>query len=104
MNIEIGQKALVTFDNWFIAPDGKQYRAAFGTVKAVRTAEQTLGVRPNPKSMNWFLELGCLTVAGCQIHYAVRADVCNFEPVEEWRPTDAGTRLDSHPTSIFNAD
>lgn len=104
MNIDVGQKALITFDNWFLAPDGKQYRAAFGTVKSLQTAEQTLGIRPNAKSTNWYVEIGCLTVAGCQIHYAVRCDACNFGAVEDWRHTDNGIRIDKRPTSIFDAD
>jgi hypothetical protein len=34
MSIEIGSKALVTTDCWFIAPDGKNYKAAFGQVRS----------------------------------------------------------------------
>mgnify|MGYP000871467567 FL=1 len=52
-NIEIGKKALLTLDNWFYVPDGNNYRAVVGTGNAVKTAEETLGIRPNAKSTNW---------------------------------------------------
>jgi hypothetical protein len=38
----IGKKALVTCNAWFYAPDGRQYRAAWGTIKAAINAEQAL--------------------------------------------------------------
>ena len=104
MNIEPGQKALITVDNWFYAPDGKQYRAVFGTVKAVRSSEETLGVRTNAKSTNWYVEIGCMTIAGCQIHYATRCDNCNTGPVEDWRSTEKGAENFERPTAIFDAD
>lgn len=68
LNITPGKTALVTVDNWFYAPDGRMYRAVFGTVKGARTAEKTLGVRPNGKSTNWYLEIGCMTLAAGQAH------------------------------------
>jgi hypothetical protein len=104
MNIEPGQKALLTVDNWFYAPDGKQYRAVFGTVRAVRSSEQTLGVRTNAKSTNWYVEIGCMTVAGCQIHYATRCDECHTGAVTDWRDTENGPVERARPTAIFNAD
>ena len=77
MNIQIGCTALITTDNWFIAPDGQMYRAVFGAVKAIRNDEATLGVRTNAKSTNWYVEIGNMTIAGCQIHYAIKTDDCS---------------------------
>ena len=88
-SMQIGQKALITTDAWFYAPDGRQYRAVFGTVKAVRTSEETLGVRTNARSTNWYVEIGNLTVAGCQIHYALRCDAVHTGPAKDWH-TEAG--------------
>lgn len=105
LNIQPGQKALVTTSEWFYAPDGMQYRAVFGTVKAARTAEESLGVRPNGKSTNWYLEIGNVTIAGCQIHYAVRCDSCHAGPVVEWSPQGGDTTTErSRPSSIYFAD
>lgn len=104
MNIELGKKCLLTVDSWFYAPDGCQYRAVFGTVKAVRSSEEALGVRTNAKSSNWYVEIGCVPVAGCQIHYAVRCDVCNLGTAQDFVLTDKGLIQNERPTVIFNAD
>src|SRR3546814_15952739 len=74
--VSVGDQALITTDNWFYAPDGKSYRAAFGTVKAIRSSEIALGVKTNSKSTNWYVEVGNMLIAGCQIHYAVRTADC----------------------------
>jgi hypothetical protein len=104
VNIQVGKKALITTDCWFIAPNGKQYRSVFGTVKAVQSSEETLGVRTNARSTNWYVEIGCMTLAGCQIHYAIRADACNFEQVEDYSTGSDGIRVFTKPSSIFDAD
>lgn len=104
MNIEVGQKALITTDCWFIAPDGKQYRSVFGTVKAVQSSEETLGVRTNARSTNWYVEIGCMTLAGCQIHYAIRTDSCNFDSVDDYSTSNGELNVYTRPSSIFDAD
>jgi hypothetical protein len=71
--IQLGDKVLVTTDNWFIAPDGEQYRAVFGTVKGIHRDEEMLGIKTNARSTNWYAEIGNVLIAGCQIHYAVIA-------------------------------
>lgn len=78
--IQTGKKYLITTSSWFFAPDGQSYTAAFGTVRGVRLAEEVLGVKPNRQSANWYVEIGNLVIAGCQIHFAVRTDTCSNEP------------------------
>lgn len=72
-------KYLITTDNWFFAPDGKQYRAVWGDVKIV--TDKILGIKTNARSSNWFAKVGTednhVIIAGCQIHYAVR---CKAKP------------------------
>jgi len=105
MNLEIGAKALLTTNNWFYAPDGKSYSAVFGTIKAVRSSEDTLGVRTNAKSTNWYVEIGNMTIAGCQIFYAVRTDECNLETAEGWSANaEHGVNVYEKPSPIYNAD
>ncbi len=95
---KIGDKVLVTTDNWFYAPDGRQYRAVWGTVKGIFSDTQTLGIKTNAKSTNWYAMVGSMMIAGCQIHYAVLTQDCNFEPVPN-------TEKDgNHPSGIYNAD
>lgn len=101
----VGQTILITVDNWFIAPDGAYYRTIFGTLRAVHTAEATLGVRPNGKSTNWYLEIGNMIIAGCQIHYAVRCVSFNPEAVEdETVSPEHGLKKYTRRTCIYNAD
>lgn len=85
MNIETGVTYLITTDNWFVAPDGRQYKAVFGTVRGTLNDEQALGIKTNARSTNWFLSIGNVLIAGCQIHYAVRTDACRQGKVTEDR-------------------
>lgn len=101
---KIGAKALITTDNWFITPSGEQYRAAFGTIRAVRSSEDALGVRTNAKSTNWYIELGHLLIAGCQIHYAIQTDHANLKPFQSWKDTPEGVAQFEKPSSIYDAD
>lgn len=76
--IENGCKYLITTDNWFIAPDGEQYRAVYGVCYVMNTKE-ALGFNPT-HSTNWFVKVGDLSsehiiIGGCQIHYAVRLEI-----------------------------
>lgn len=72
--IKQGARYLVTTDNWFYAPDGEAYRAAWGRASIMKT-EDTLGFSPARPSTNWFLHVGegsgSVIIAGCQIHYLV---------------------------------
>ena len=67
---------LITTDNWFIAPDGKYYRAAWGFVEIL--GDNLLGIKTNSHSSNWFAKIGAgddhIIVAGCQIHYAIKCE------------------------------
>jgi hypothetical protein len=101
-------KYLITTDNWFIAPDGKQYRAAWGNVEILE--DDIMGVKTNRNSTNWFAKVGSDTnhiiIAGCQIHYAVKS---NYQPntknVMDWN-SDAsnGIKVFDRPTSIYIAE
>lgn len=75
-----GNSFLITTDNWFFAPDGSCYRAVWGKVQ-IFNSEETLGVKTNVRSTNWYAIVGegdkQVIVAGCQIHYAV---MCNNKP------------------------
>jgi hypothetical protein len=104
-SMQVGQKALITTNAWFYGPDGRQYRAAFGTVKAVRTSEDTLGVRTNARSTNWYVKIGNLTIAGCQIHYALRCDTVNTGPTKDWSAdAEKGLTEYDRPSAIYCAD
>jgi hypothetical protein len=73
-----GDRYLVTTDNWFHAPDGQSYRAAWGRIRVLKTKD-ILGFDPARPSTNWFLKVGIekkhILIGGCQIHYLVRSEI-----------------------------
>lgn len=77
MEIKEGEKYLVTSDNWFVGPDGNQYKSAWGKVY-LKSTFATLGFEPKRPSTNWFLIIGednnSVIMAGCQIHFLVKCD------------------------------
>lgn len=100
-----GDKALITTDGWFIAPDGEQYRSAFGTIKGVYDSYNTLGVKTNARSTNWYIVIGNMTIAGCQIHYAIKTDKVSFKPPQRSIEHEGKIRYERiSKTNIYNAD
>lgn len=80
----IGKKVLVTTNGWFVAPDGKQYKSAFGTLEAIHTSEDTLGFTPSRTHTNWYLQVGGLQVAGCQVLYCIESETCELGEVTDF--------------------
>jgi len=99
-----GEKWLITCNAWFYGPDGRQYRGAFGTIQGIHGDEQTLGIKTNRNATNWYLRIGGVVIAGCQIHYAVRTDECHTGPVDDWNEKEGVIKKFQRPSSIFNAD
>jgi len=101
-------KYLISTDNWFVAPDGKQYRAAWGNVEIL--SDSFLGIKTNHGSSNWFAKIGSekkhIIIAGCQIHYAVKSeDKPDTEKVFDWQ-ADAKNGINEYmrPTEIYIAE
>lgn len=105
MDINKGDKFLITTDNWFIAPDGVEYRAVWGTVNGIIESENTLGIKTNAKSTNWYVSIGNMIIAGCQIHYAIKTDKVNFgEAQQHDYNVEHGCKKFKRPTHIYNAN
>jgi len=103
--IQLGDKVLVTTDNWFLAPDGEQYRAVFGTVKGIHRDEEALGIKTNARSTNWYAEVGNVLIAGCQIHYAVKTKSYSTKPPVREIEHEGKLNVCTAPvTRIYNAD
>jgi hypothetical protein len=102
-------KYLISTTQYFLAPDGQQYRSVWGEVEIL--SDTFLGVKTNHNSSNWYLKIGdaenFVLVAGCQVHYAVKCDEKpNTKPVKEWT-TDKqsnGTYSYTRPTAIYIAE
>ena len=76
LDINIGDKILVTTEGWFFAPDGESYKAVYGTLKNLINTEDVLGIKSDKTTAKWALKIGEMIVAGCQIHYMVKSDSC----------------------------
>jgi len=105
--IKSGQKYLITTDSWFIAPDGEQYRSAWGTCQ-LKNIEEVFGFSPSRPSTNWYLEIGKdgkeIVVAGCQIHYAVRSEEIPSDKFKDITYTDKDTQMTYQGTRIYLAE
>lgn len=101
-------KYLITTDSWFTAPNGKQYKAAWGEVEIVE--DTILELKTNKNSTNWFAKVGSeekhIIIAGCQIHYAVKSnEQPSTLPSEDWQADAAsGINVYNRPNSIYIAD
>lgn len=87
MNIErIGKKVLVTTSDWFYAPDGLEYKAVFGTLKAIEESSKIVGFNTTRGHYaNWVYTIGNLVVMGCQVQYIVYTDEVNStQMVSDW--------------------
>lgn len=98
----IGKKVLINTEQWFVAPDGESYKAVHGTLHGVHTDSETLGVRTNAKSTNWYVSIGDMIIAGCQINYLILCDTIAERPAtaETWHE---GKRVkdQNHLTYIY---
>src|SRR5690606_35394416 len=99
----IGKTVLMTTSNWFYGKDGKQYRAAFGTLKAVHEAGKTLGFIPNRAHADRFIEVGSMIIMGCQVMYLQQVDDVSFESCEDYS-TEGGHKTYIRPTHIYKVD
>ena len=111
MKLKIGEKYLITTDEWFVAPDGQQYKSAFGTFKKIHNDFETLGIKTNRGSANWFVEIGNIMIAGCQIHYVTKTDRVSYSPRDRDDPLiqdgASGTQIHGkkhNHTLIYDAD
>lgn len=94
MKIKEGQNYLITTHAWFVAPDGVQYRAVWGKIHSIQDSKESLGIETNSRSTNWYIVIGNMIIAGCQIFYAIQTDEVNFFPTDT--QTEYQGKLDFH--------
>lgn len=85
----INQKVLISTNDWFVGPDGKDHRAVWGTLKGVHEAGKHLGFIPNRAHANWFYEVGEIIIMGCQVKYMC---LCPDQPktdVRAWKLSES---------------
>ena len=102
---KIGEKYLITTDGWFFAPDGELYRAVFGTINGVNSDLDVLGIKTNSKSTDWYVTIGNMVIAGCQIHYAIKTDKCSSIPPAREIDFEGKLHVEPQPNSrIYFSD
>ena len=101
----IGKKVLVTTQNWFTGNDGLDYKAAYGELKAIHTSQETLGFTPSRQNTNWFIEIGSLVIAGCQVLYLQDCpEEPNFKKSAAWTVSnEQGFKEYDRPSIIYKA-
>ena len=96
----VGKKVLLTCNNWFCAPDGLDYRYIHGTFNGIIEAKDLLGFKPRRQNVEWYISIGDMLIAGCQVNYAA---LCNSAPSSEvkgdllWKITDHGVSSGERP-------
>lgn len=101
-------KYLITTDNWFYAPNGRQYKSVWGEVEVFE--DSILGIKTNRNASNWYIKVGSLEnhiiVAGCQIHYAVRCEnKPNLDNVDDYHTShEQGLTEFNRPSQIYCAE
>lgn len=105
MNDLIGKQVLASCQNWFVGPDGKDYKAIYGTFKAVTEASKAVGFIPNRSHANWFYSIGGMVIMGCQIMYLME---CKEPPSKErsmgWHVHEGKVLESDRPCLIYFAD
>lgn len=81
-NSWVGKNVLITTQSFFTAPDGKEYKSVWGELKGIHEAKDYFGFIPNRAHANWFIEIGCMFIMGCQGLYFI---LCEKEPSTERR-------------------
>lgn len=81
---------LITCNEYFVAPDGEEYRSAWGKC-VLSEAKDAFGFVPLRPSTNWFCRVGdgenSIIIAGCHIHYAIE---CTMRPVKRFETHEHG--------------
>lgn len=102
----VGQKVLVTTDAWFTAPDGCSYKAVCGKLVCVESDKEVLGLKTNAHSTNWYIQVGRMLVAGCQIHYVINCEGVdvNFNRSKSEVTHEGVNKPITQDSRIYNAD
>lgn len=100
----IGKKVLATSTSWFFAPDGKSYKAVYGTLHGILSTEDELGFRPNFKHTNWFVNIGKIVIAGCEILHVIQSNNCNTSDTTEFNTEGGKCTVYNRPSIIYDAD
>lgn len=96
----IGKKVLITTHEWFLGTDGRSYKAVWGDLVSITEAKDSVGFAIHRSQANWFIEIGDMVIAGCQVLYLMHCpDRPETGDIEDWSG-DSGKPY-THPSSIW---
>jgi hypothetical protein len=103
MHQYINKTCLITTSGWFYAPDGRQYKAVWGTLKAIHEVSKAFGFIPSRAFANWFIEIGDMTIMGCQVLYVIACDKPNTDKILDWHSESKNEPIVEfeRPTAIY---
>lgn len=88
--MNIGDKYLITTRGWFFAPDGKQYKAVFGTLKKFVS--------------NGSFLIGCMRIDKSEARCVIKTDSFDRGESEIDFVHDGSVIIDKVPCRIYDAD
>lgn len=101
-----GENVLITTSDWFVAPDGRDYKAAWGRLVKVHDAKESFGIIPTRAHANWIIEIGDMMIMGCRVMYIIKCkDKPNIGKSIGWNSnTETGIKEYERPTLIYIAE
>ena len=84
----------MTIKEWLVAPDGREYRAFYGTLTDSNVTNK--GIQ--------YLTIGTLEIPANNVLCAIQTDDCNFDEAESWSYMGGETDIYKRPSKIYNAD
>lgn len=100
----IGKKVLATTSDYFIAPNGLQYRSVFGTLHSISEDLNLVGFKVNRSHTNYAFEIGNTVIMGCRVMYIIQVNEVNTESVNEWTLNEGEIKFNDRPSNIYLAD
>lgn len=100
----IGENVLCTCSNWFIAPDGKEYKGVYGKLIGIYEVSKELGFIPNRSHANWFYKIGEMVIMGCQVMYIIKCtQPVNTDKQTAWTLDSGDVKEYERPTLIYSS-
>lgn len=103
----INKNVLFTCNQWFTAPDGKDYKVVYGTLKAILKTDDVFGfsARATAGHVNYIFEVGNMVIAGCQVQYGVLCPTPpDFQTKPNWLAHEGKIIPYDRPNVIYNAN
>lgn len=104
MNLEVGKKVLITTQEFFVAPDGLQYKSVLGSFMGVHSSEELLSNTETYETpRKWYLRVGSMMIPESQVNSIVITEEAMLGGVKEYLSSFEKNGY-TRPSFIYNAD